>query len=80
MHSNNRYTYKKATLISSLQKVDYMASDDNMLIGSAIDKLREFALLQYPKGMLYDACTRMAVVTRAAAWFMVRGQIMKWYA
>ena len=40
-----------------------MASDDIMLIGSAIDKLREFVLLGYPKGMLYDACTKMAVIS-----------------
>ena len=80
MNSNNRYTYKKATMLSSLQKVDYMASDDIMLIGSAIDKLREFAILGYPKGMIYDTCTKMAVFTRAASWFIIRGKVMKWYA
>ena len=80
IRSNNRYTYKKAAMLNSLQKVDYMASDDSMLIGSAIDKLREFAILGYTKGMLYDACTRMAVFTRATAWFMVRGKVMQWYA
>ena len=66
-------------MISSLQKTNYMASDDIMLIGSALDKLREFALLQYPHNMLHDACTKMAVVTRARAWFMVRGKIAKWF-
>ena len=66
-NSNNRHSYKCAAMINSLKKVDYMASDDIRLIGSALDKLREFAILGYPKGMLYDACTKMAVVTRAQA-------------
>ena len=79
IRSNNRHLYKKATLINSLQKVNYMASDDNMLIGSAIDKLKEFMFLGYPRGMLYDMCTRMAVTTRSVAWFMIRGKIMQWY-
>ena len=81
INSNNKHTYKKAALITNLRKVDYMASDDMMLIGSAIDKLREFVLLLgYPKGMLYDACTKMAVLTRAQAWFMIRGKLNQWYA
>jgi hypothetical protein len=80
INSNNKHTYKKAALITNLRKVDYMASDDMMLIGSAIDKLREFVLLGYPKGMLYDACTKMAVLTRAQAWFMIRGKLNQWYA
>ena len=79
INSNNKHTYKKAALITNLRKVDYMASDDIMLIGSAIDKLREFVLLGYPKGMLYDACTKMAVISRAQAWFMVRGKLNQWY-
>ena len=80
INSNNQHSYKCAAMINSLKKVDYMASDDIMLIGSALDKLREFAILGYPKGMLYDACTKMAVVTRAQAWFMIRGKVMQWYA
>ena len=47
---------------------------------SAIDKLKEFMVLGYPRGMLYDICTRMAVTTRSVAWFMIRGKIMRWYA
>ena len=49
IRSNNWHTHKN---VLCLQKVHSMASDDNMLIGSAIDKLRELAILGNPKGML----------------------------
>ena len=79
-NSNNRYTYKKATLLASLRKVHFMASDDIMLIGSALEKIREFVLLSYPKRMLHATCTKMGVLTRNATWFVIRQLAMRFFA
>ena len=79
-NSNNRYTYKKATLLASLRKVHFMASDDIMLIGSALEKIREFILLSYPKRMLHTTCTEMGVLTRNATWFVIRQLALRFFA
>ena len=75
--SATQFKYKYATLIASLQKVQAMASDDSMLVGSAIDKLKEFILQGYSFNTISRACVHMAVVSRKQAWFMVKGNILQ---
>ena len=65
-------------LISTLKKVNKMASDDTSLMNSAIWKLAEFAKLRYPIQALLRACTLVAVTTRNATWFKVRGAFSKY--
>ena len=45
------------------------------LSASAQQKLAEFQLLQYPRGLLRMACTTMAVHTRNTVWFRVRDKM-----
>ena len=55
-------------MISTLKKVDKMASDGDSLVSSALWKLAEFAKLRYPIQALLRACTLVAVTTRNATW------------
>ena len=55
-----------------------MASDDTSLMNSAIWKLAEFAKLRYPTQALLRACSLVAVNTRNATWFKVRGTFSKY--
>ena len=48
------------------------------LISSALWKLAEFAKLRYPIQALLRACTLVAVTTRNATWFKVRGAFSKY--
>ena len=66
------FTQKRAVLMACLLKVDKMASDERWRLISAKQKLAEFARLQYPRRMLWTACTTMGVKTRHTAWFKVR--------
>ena len=54
--SATQFKYKYATLIASLQRVQAMASDDSMLVVSAIDKLKEFILQGYSFNTISRAC------------------------
>ena len=49
----------------------FMACDNEMLLFSAIQKLREFDRLQYPRKLLqlWVVCTTMGVQTRSVTWF-----------
>ena len=62
-------------MMACLMKVDKMASDERVLLSSAKHKLAEFTRLQYPRRMLWTACTTMAVKTRHPAWFKVRAYL-----
>ena len=59
-------------MMSVLKKVEAYGNDDGMIFGSARKKLAEFKNLNYPKKMLWTACTTMGVHTRRAIWFEVR--------
>ena len=48
------------------------------LMNSAIWKLAEFAKLRYPTQALLRACSLVAVNTRNATWFKVRGTFSKY--
>ena len=69
------FDQKRTTMMACLKKVHKMASDTYVLRRSALQKVAEFARLQYPRKMLWSACTTMGVQTRDAAWFRVRDQL-----
>ena len=77
-HSYTPWAAKWSVLISTLKKVNKMASDDTSLMNSAIWKLAEFAKLRYPTQALLRACSLVAVNTRNATWFKVRGTFSKY--
>ena len=62
---------KRSVMISTLKKVNKMASNEENLVKSAYWKLKEFARLQYPIPALLRACSVVAVTTRNPAWFQV---------
>ena len=66
------FEQKRAVLMASLRKVHKMASDKQARITSARQKLMEFERLEYPRRMIWTACTTMGVTTRDTAWFRVR--------
>ena len=61
--------------MACLQKVHTMASDYDAIVTSGLHKVIEFLRLNYPKKMLWSACTTMAVKTRNTAWFRIRDRI-----
>ena len=77
-HSYTPWAAKRSILVSTLKKVDKMASDGDSLVSSALWKLAEFAKLRYPIQALLRACTLVAVTTRNATWFKVRGAFSKY--
>ena len=58
------FAQKRATLMACLKKVHKMASDAPALKTSAAQKLAEFSRLQYPRKLLWTACTTMGVTSR----------------
>ena len=62
---------KRSVMISTLKKVNKMASNEENLVMSAYCKLKEFAELRYPIPALLRACSVVAVTTRNPAWFQV---------
>ena len=71
-HSHTAFTQKRAVLTACLKKVHFMASNDQALKDSAIQKLCEFRRLQYPRKLLWSACTTMGVQSRNPTWFDIR--------
>ena len=65
--------------LATLKKLDKMASNEQELVYSAMQKLYEFIQLKYPKKLIWTACTTLAVCTRDAVWFKIRGAILKWF-
>ena len=74
-HSYGDYTQKRTTLLSTLRKVHKYASDDAELFESAIDKLMEFKILKYPKGILRYMCAIMARDNSSMIWRQVRQMV-----
>ena len=73
-HSFDSYTtteQKRSTMLATLKKVDFMASDDIERFYSANDKLREFENLGYPAGMRRDACGMLLKERPSLAWALV---------
>ena len=52
-----------------------MASDKTKLFDSAEKKLKEFLNLDYPIGMLWKACSRIAREEGEGAWISIRKKI-----
>ena len=73
------FTQKRAVMSAAMQKVHRMASDVDALHSSAVQKLAEFARLQYPRGLLRQQCSRMATVTQTFEWIKIRDKIMTWF-
>ena len=69
---------KRSTMISTLKKVDKMASDTENLVKSACWKLKEFARLDYPIPALLRACSVVAVTTRNSSWFQARNTFKRY--
>eukprot|EP00966_Prymnesium_polylepis_P113298 2620014-Prymnesium_polylepis.1 len=59
-HSHLDYATKRATLLSTLKKVDRMASDMEWRTSSAWAKCSEFIRLVYPPGILRYMCAIVA--------------------
>ena len=59
---------KWRTLVGTLKKVDYMASNEKEVFVSAMHKLREFANLGYPVSVRKGACYRVARDGGGLAW------------
>ena len=73
-HSYDSYTpmwQKRSTMIATLKKVDFMASDRMEKLASAIDKLREFGHLGYPVRVRRQACAVMARERDSMVWGVV---------
>ena len=73
-HSFDSYTtteQKRSTMVATLKKVDFMASDDFERFESARDKLREFADLGYPTKMRREACGVLIRERPSMAWAIV---------
>ena len=66
------YATKRATLLSTLKKVDRMASDATERIPSALDKCREFLQLGYPVGILKYMCGLITSETGHMEWLHVK--------
>ena len=67
-HFDSQATFesKRAVLVATLKKLDKMASNEQELVYSAMQKLYEFIQLKYPKKLIWTACTTLAVCTRDA--------------
>ena len=63
---------KRATLLSTLRKVDLHASDGKQLQISAMAKVNEFLRLGYPAGTLRFMCSTLALETRRTEWYQIR--------
>ena len=64
--------------MATLRKVHMMASDKKKLFDSAEKKLKEFLHLDYPIGMLWKACSRIAREECEGAWISIRKEIPSW--
>ena len=69
--SYGSYVQKRATLLATLKKVHHMASDETQLWYSGKEKLREFAQLQYPRGIRKYMCGLMARDTQDGTWYKI---------
>ena len=70
--SHSPFTQKRATLLASLQKIQFHASDKGGLSLSARKKIKEFLLIGYPIGMIRKACNKLAASNNCPAWLSIR--------
>jgi len=70
------YATKRKVLLSTLRKVDDMASDSVQLARSARAKLMEFANLGYPKGILHFMCGIVALESNEPATWRSMGGLV----
>ena len=77
MHYDSHTTkeQKITTMKACLKKVHNLASDKEMLSYSGVNKLVEFARLQYPKKEMKRVCSQIARETRCSTWFRIRDYI-----
>ena len=73
--SHAPYAQKRATVTATLSKVHKMASDEGMLLASAVQKLKEFKELGYTRSSLRQACAKLWLKTSDATWKEVRQRI-----
>ena len=59
---------KRSTLISTLRKVEKMASDDGQCLRSAVDKIKEFRKIGYPAAVCAKACGILAADSGRWTW------------
>ena len=74
-HSHGSFAQKRATMTACLKKTETMASNKQVFIDSAVNKLREFQNLAYPNSVLKGACTFLAATTGNGAWMGVKRYI-----
>ena len=74
-NSHSSRTQKRAVLVACLRKIHLMANDVGGLYFSAIRKLKEFENLEYPVGMLRNACNRLGATTGEGAWIGIRNRL-----
>ena len=70
--SHGPYVQKRALITMMMRKVHTMASDQDALMTSALQKLSEFKRLNYPHGLLTGVCNFMGAVTGENAWIRTR--------
>ena len=75
-YSGLPYISKRAMVMSTLRKVDSMASDNASLYDSALSKLNEFVNLRYPLGILRYFCAILARDTSNLTWRRVRATLV----
>ena len=75
---NPCYTYKRATMLAALKKVEKMASDNDELEFSALAKCKEFLNLGYPSWRYPETymCGYLHYFTKNRRWLKVRNKLL----
>ena len=73
--SHGPFERKQAVITASLRKVAKMASDNNMMVPSAFQKIQEFLNVGYPPKLLRKLCAYMGTTTGNGAWIGIRNGI-----
>ena len=76
-YSHGALIQKIRVLKATLHKLYKMASNDDILASSAIQKLYEFLALKYPAKIIASACNTMATTTRNPTWFRIRNSVIQ---
>ena len=76
-YSHGALIQKIRVLKATLHKLYKMASNDDILASSAIQKLYEFLALKYPAKIIASACNTMATTTRNPTWFRIRNSVVQ---
>ena len=73
--SHAPFAQKRALITMMMKKVAKMASDEQALRESALQKLAEFRRLRYPIGLLRGVCSFLGATTGNGAWIRIRNAI-----